>query len=94
MRLQIDSPSRSELNRRRSAGEPPDGDEATRIRDGGGVAAVTVPIAAGAQHEAVGGAADGDRPRPAVVADRRPHVLDGEGVGRVHLLVAEQTELS
>ena len=54
---------------------------------------VGVVVAVVAEDEVVGGAADGDGLGGAVVADLRAHVLLGEGVGGVHVLVAEQAEL-
>lgn len=63
------------------------------MRGGDGAAAVGVPVALVAEKEVVGGAAEGDGLGGAVVADLRAHVLPGEQVGAVHVLVAEQAEL-
>lgn len=50
---------------------------------------VSVGIAVGAERESVGGAADGGGIGGAVVAELGAHVLAGEGVGTVHVPVAE-----
>ena len=61
-------------------------------KDGGGV--VCVGVAVVAEYEVVGGAAHGGGLVPAVVANLGAHVLEGERVGGVHVLVARQAQLS
>ena len=60
---------------------------------GDGTAPVDIPIAVLTQDEVVGEAPDGDRLVAAIIADLRSHVLFGEEIRRVHVLVAGQAEL-
>lgn len=56
--------------------------------------AVGVPIAVGAECEAVGGAASGGGLGAAVVAGEGADVLAGQRVGGVHVAIAQQAEPS
>lgn len=58
-----------------------------------GTAPVNIPVALLTQDEAVSEAPHGDRLAAAVIADLGPHVLSREEIGRVHVVVAGQTEL-
>ncbi|RZS15959.1 hypothetical protein BHM03_00047886 [Ensete ventricosum] len=93
---EIEAPGGGELKGGGAAREALDGDprvlalvaSTTSIS----AATVGVPVTVGAEGEAVGGAVGRGWLRPAVVADRGPHVLPGQRVRPVHVAVARDAE--
>jgi len=61
------------------------------VVEGGGGVGVSVEVAGVAEEEIVGGAAEGGG-GVAVVANLEAEVLEGEGVGGVDVVVAEEAE--
>lgn len=85
--MEIEAQQGGELERGGAAGEAIE--RGAIVCGGDRAATVGVPIALVAENEVVGGAADGDGLGRAIITDLRAHVLPGEQVGGVHVLVAE-----
>lgn len=93
---EIEAPGGGELEGGGAAREAVDGDPRVVVLVASttsiSAATVGVPVTVGAEGEAVGGAAGRGWLRPAVVADRGPHVLLGQRVRRVYVAVARDAE--
>lgn len=76
----------------REGGAAREAKEAVAVVEGGRGVGVSVEVAGVAEDEIVGGAADGGGVGVAGVANLEAHVLEGESVSGVHVVVAEETE--